>query len=72
MMPSREAEAKGLPEVGSLSLEESGSLPPQKIAHIQKMAESGIYEIRGAGGKRRVPSFDDLSFLTASISRYPL
>ncbi len=72
MVPSREAEAKGLPGVGDSSLEESGSLPPQKIAHIQKMAESGIYEIRGAGGKRRVPSFDDLSFLTASISRYPL
>jgi glutamate synthase domain-containing protein 2 len=72
MMSSRDAESQGVPEVRSSDLDESGSLPPQKIAQIQKMAESGIYEIRGAGGKRRVPSFDDLSFLTASISRYPL
>jgi methylamine---glutamate N-methyltransferase subunit C len=72
MMSSRDAESQGVPEVRSSDLDDSGSLPPQKIAQIQKMAESGIYEIRGAGGKRRVPSFDDLSFLTASISRYPL
>jgi glutamate synthase domain-containing protein 2 len=72
MIPSREASAADAPKVREVDLEESGSLPPQKIAQIQRMAESGIYEIRGAGGKRRVPSFDDLSFLTGSISRYPL
>src|SRR3546814_1222645 len=30
------------------------------------------YDIRGAGAKRRVPHFDDLLFLGASVSRYPL
>ena len=30
------------------------------------------YDIRGAGTKRRLPHFDDLLFLGASISRYPL
>ncbi|HKC82626.1 MAG TPA: FMN-binding glutamate synthase family protein, partial [bacterium] len=36
------------------------------------MAEIGRYEIRGWGAKRRVPTFDDLVFLTASLTRYPL
>lgn len=51
---------------------ESATFPPSVIAQIQQMAASGIYEIRGGGGKRAVPSFDDLSFTTASASRYPL
>ncbi|MEM7255400.1 MAG: FMN-binding glutamate synthase family protein [Pseudomonadota bacterium] len=42
------------------------------IAEIQRAAEQGIYSIRGAGAKRRVPHFDDLLFLGASMSRYPL
>ena len=33
---------------------------------------TGIYDIRGFGAKRRVPHFDDLLFLGASMSRYPL
>src|SRR5215212_6948605 len=32
----------------------------------------GIYDIRGFGAKRPVPHFDDLLFLGASMSRYPL
>src|SRR5205807_10098168 len=32
----------------------------------------GLYEIRGLGAKRALPTFDDLVFLTASASRYPL
>ena len=32
----------------------------------------GLYEIRGLGAKRRLPHFDDLVFLAASLSRYPL
>ena len=36
------------------------------------MAREGIYDIRGFGAKRRVPHFDDLLFLGASVSRYPL
>ena len=35
-------------------------------------AERGLYEIRGLGAKRKLPTFDDLVFLTASLSRYPL
>ena len=39
---------------------------------IQAAAEKGIYDIRGLGAKRKVPHFDDLTFLTGSASRYPL
>ena len=31
-----------------------------------------MYDIRGFGAKRRLPHFDDLLFLGASMSRYPL
>ena len=41
-------------------------------AEIRRAAETGIYDIRGGGAKRKVPHFDDLLFLGASISRYPL
>jgi glutamate synthase domain-containing protein 2 len=37
-----------------------------------RAAATGIYDIRGAGTKRKLPHFDDLLFLGASISRYPL
>jgi hypothetical protein len=37
-----------------------------------RAAATGIYDIRGAGTKRKVPHFDDLLVLGASISRYPL
>ncbi|UPA27182.1 FMN-binding glutamate synthase family protein [Shinella oryzae] len=54
--------------------------PPRKsatfddytLAEIRRAAATGIYDIRGAGTKRKVPHFDDLLFLGASISRYPL
>ena len=42
------------------------------IAEIQRAAREGIYDIRGFGAKRRLPHFDDLLVLGASISRYPL
>ncbi len=42
------------------------------ISEIQRAAATGIYDIRGGGAKRKLPSFDDLLFLGASISRYPL
>ena len=42
------------------------------IAEIQRAAREGIYDIRGWGAKRKVPHFDDLLFLGASVSRYPL
>ena len=41
-------------------------------AEIRRAAATGIYDIRGGGAKRAVPHFDDLLFLGASISRYPL
>ncbi|MDQ7774504.1 FMN-binding glutamate synthase family protein [Paracoccus aminovorans] len=41
-------------------------------SEIRRAADTGIYDIRGGGAKRKVPSFDDLLFLGASISRYPL
>ncbi len=41
-------------------------------SEIRRAAETGIYDIRGGGSKRNLPSFDDLLFLGASISRYPL
>ena len=39
---------------------------------IRRAAATGIYDIRGGGAKRKLPNFDDLLFLGASISRYPL
>src|ERR1700681_3187356 len=42
------------------------------ISEIRRAAATGIYDIRGGGAKRRLPHFDDLLFLGASISRYPL
>ncbi len=42
------------------------------IKEIQRAANEGIYRIRGFGAKRKVPHFDDLVFLGASVSRYPL
>lgn len=50
----------------------SHTFPPEVIAEIHQMARLGRYEIRGWGAKRKLPTFDDLLFLTASASRYPL
>jgi len=41
-------------------------------SEIRRAAATGIYDIRGAGSKRKLPHFDDLLFLGASVSRYPL
>ena len=51
---------------------ESATFPRPVIREIQRAAKQGIYDIRGFGAKRTVPSFDDLLFLGASMSRYPL
>lgn len=53
-------------------LKESASFPRHVIAEIQRAASTGLYDIRGYGAKRHVPSFDDLLFLGASMSRYAL
>jgi glutamate synthase domain-containing protein 2 len=53
-------------------LRESATFDRGVIAEIQRAAREGVYDIRGWGAKRRVPHFDDLLFLGASVSRYPL
>ena len=55
-----------------LGLRESATFDRPTIAAIQRAAETGIYDIRGWGAKRPLPHFDDLLFLGASMSRYPL
>jgi methylamine---glutamate N-methyltransferase subunit C len=50
----------------------SATFDPYSIAEIQRAAATGIYDIRGGGTKRKLPHFDDLLFLGASMSRYPL
>jgi len=51
---------------------QSTTFDTNTLAEIRRAAESGIYDIRGGGSKRRLPTFDDLLFLGASMSRYPL
>ena len=53
-------------------LRESYLFDRATISDIQRAAEEGIYQIRGFGAKRSLPHFDDLIFLGASVSRYPL
>ena len=53
-------------------LRESATFGRDVIYEIQRAARTGIYDIRGWGAKRQVPHFDDLVFLGASMSRYPL
>ena len=53
-------------------LRESATFDRNTIAEIQRAAREGIYAIKGFGAKRRVPHFDDLLLLGASVSRYPL
>ena len=50
----------------------SASFDDYTLSEIRRAAITGIYDIRGGGAKRRLPHFDDLLFLGASISRYPL
>src|SRR6266446_1632728 len=50
----------------------SATFDDYSISEIRRAAATGIYDIRGFGAKRKLPHFDDLLFLGASISRYPL
>src|SRR5437588_329657 len=50
----------------------SATFDDYSISEIRRAAATGIYDIRGFGAKRKLPDFDDLLFLGASISRYPL
>ncbi|SEQ13164.1 N-methylglutamate synthase subunit C precursor [Amphritea atlantica] len=53
-------------------LRESATFDRNTMTEIRRAAETGIYDIRGFGAKRKLPHFDDLLFLGASMSRYPL
>jgi len=61
-----------LDPVAAFGLRESATFDRVAIHDIQRAARTGIYDIRGGGAKRRVPHFDDLLLLGASVSRYPL
>ena len=53
-------------------LEESAGYDRKVIDYVHRASATGLYEIRGLGAKRPLPHFDDLLFLGASLSRYPL
>jgi methylamine---glutamate N-methyltransferase subunit C len=55
-----------------MQLEESAGFDRKIIDYVHHASATGLYEIRGLGAKRHVPHFDDLVFLGASLSRYPL
>lgn len=57
---------------GAWNLRESHTFDRNVIAEIRRAANTGIYRIRGWGAKRVLPTLDDLVFLGASMSRYPL
>ncbi|MFJ2743385.1 FMN-binding glutamate synthase family protein [Streptomyces sp. NPDC087440] len=59
-------------DLSARGLRESATFDRATIHAIQRAAETGVYDIRGWGAKRRLPHFDDLLFLGASMSRYPL
>ncbi|MBM4437376.1 MAG: FMN-binding glutamate synthase family protein, partial [Actinobacteria bacterium] len=65
-------DSSAAPPASPLRLRPSATFPPEVIGEIHRAAEQGIYEIRGFGAKRKLPTFDDLAFLGASLSRYPL
>jgi len=50
----------------------SATFDDYTLSEIRRAAATGIYDIRGGGSKRQLPHFDDLLFLGASMSRYPL
>jgi glutamate synthase domain-containing protein 2 len=50
----------------------SATFDDYTLSEIRRAAATGIYDIRGGGSKRRLPNFDDLVMLGASMSRYPL
>src|SRR3954447_12701789 len=59
-------------EPAAHGLRESATFDRATIHAIQRAAETGVYDIRGWGAKRKLPHFDDLLLLGASMSRYPL
>ena len=60
------------PKIPQTAPRQSWTFSNSITSEIRRAAATGIYDIRGGGAKRQVPHFDDLLFLGASISRYPL
>ena len=67
------------PLVGDQSIEHDGhQMPasaiwsPAVIEDIQLKAQLGRYRLQGFSTHRRVPSFDDLTFVPCTLSRVPL
>ena len=50
----------------------SATFDDYTLSEIRRAAATGIYDIRGGGAKRPLPGLDNLLFLGASMSRYPL
>ncbi len=65
----KDYDSKGIPHT---TPRYSATFSPDANSDIRRAAATGIYDIRGGGAKRKVPNFDDLLFLGASISRYAL
>ncbi|TVQ59886.1 MAG: FMN-binding glutamate synthase family protein, partial [Rhodobacteraceae bacterium] len=59
-------------EIPRTAPRKSATFDDYTLSEIRRAAATGLYDIRGGGAKRRVPHFDDLLFLGASMSRYPL
>src|SRR5688572_25451754 len=62
------------PSHGPSALRSSATFTPEVVEDIQTKAELGRYRIRGFGTlrERRWPTFDDLTFLPATLTRIPL
>ncbi|RAH98927.1 FMN-binding glutamate synthase family protein [Acuticoccus sediminis] len=60
------------PHAAQTPPQQSATFDDYTLAEIRRAAATGIYDIRGGGAKRKVPHFDDLVVLGASMSRYPL
>ncbi|POR53288.1 N-methylglutamate synthase subunit C precursor [Bosea psychrotolerans] len=72
LKPMPAAPLSDMPATAQTTPRFSATFDPHTISEIQRAAATGIYDIRGGGAKRKLPHFDDLLFLGASISRYPL
>jgi len=60
------------PDIPRTVPRKAASFDDYATSEIRRAAATGLYDIRGGGAKRKVPNFDDILFLGASISRYPL
>ncbi len=69
-MDRRALETGGPAALGSQR--RSATFSPEVIEDIQIKAELGHYRMRGWGTLKRVPNFDDLTFVPSSLSRVPL